>query len=79
MAKEEGIRIAFDAFTPTNRDVYVDRAYFGYDGMVNLLEIIGNDWERALRSRDIQWDLYEERRAALPAKETERVGATNLA
>jgi len=46
---------------------------------VNLLEIIGNDWERALRSRDIQWDLYEERRAALPAKETERVGATNLA
>jgi len=79
MAKEEGIRIAFDAFTPTNRDVYVDRAYFGYDGMVNLLEIIGNDWERALRSRDIQWDLYEERRTVLPTKETERVGTAKIA
>ena len=61
MAQEEGIRIAFDAFTPTNRDIYNDRPYFGYDGMLNLLEIIGNDWETALRSREIQWELYSER------------------
>lgn len=61
MAQEEGIRIAFDAFSPTNRDIYLDRAYFGYDGMLNLLEILGNDWETALRSREIQWQRYLER------------------
>jgi len=62
MAQEEGIRIAFDVLSPTNRDVYVDRAYFGHDGMINLLELVGNDWETALRSKEIRWDLYPERR-----------------
>jgi light-independent protochlorophyllide reductase B subunit len=53
MAEELGIRIAFDLFAPTNRDVYLDKAYMGYEGMLNMLEIIGNDWERAFRSKKI--------------------------
>ncbi len=53
MAEEVGIKLAFDVLTPTNRDVYLDRAYFGYQGMLNMLEIIANDWERAFRSKEI--------------------------
>jgi len=56
MAEEVGIKLAFDSFSPTNRDVYVDRAYMGYDGMLNILEVIGNDWERAYRSKEIDWE-----------------------
>lgn len=53
MAEEIGIKIAFDIFAPTNRDVYLDKAYMGYMGMLNMLEIMGNDWERAFRSKKI--------------------------
>jgi nitrogenase molybdenum-iron protein alpha/beta subunit len=53
MAEEVGIKIAFDVLSPTNMDVYLDRAYFGYKGMLNILEIIANDWERAYRSKEI--------------------------
>lgn len=59
MAEEIGIKVAFDVLNPTNRDIYVDRAYFGYDGMLNILEIMGNDWERAYRSKEISWAQYE--------------------
>lgn len=55
IGEELGIKLAFDNFNPTNRDVYVDRAYMGYDGMLNILEIVGNDWERAYRSKEIDW------------------------
>lgn len=55
IGEEIGIKLSFDNFSPTNRDVYVDRAYMGYDGMLNILEIIGNDWERAYRSKEIDW------------------------
>ncbi|OOM79514.1 nitrogenase component 1 [Clostridium sp. BL-8] len=55
IGEEIGIKLAFDNFNPTNRDVYVDKAYMGYDGMLNILEIIGNDWERAYRSKEIDW------------------------
>ncbi|MDP4177321.1 MAG: nitrogenase component 1 [Bacillota bacterium] len=58
MAEEIGIKAAFDVFSPTNRDVYVDRAYFGYDGMLNMLEVFANDWERAFRSKKINFELY---------------------
>lgn len=58
MAEEIGIKVAFDLFTPTNRDIYLDRSYMGYEGMLNMLEIIGNDWERAFRSREIDWEQY---------------------
>ncbi|MBC2582798.1 nitrogenase component 1 [Clostridium sp. DJ247] len=56
MAEEVGVKLAFDVVTPTNRDVYVDRAYFGYDGMLNILEIVANDWEKAFRSKEINWE-----------------------
>ena len=59
MAEEIGIKVAFDVLNPTNRDIYVDRAYFGYDGMLNILEIMGNDWERTYRSKEISWAQYE--------------------
>jgi len=55
IGEEIGIKLSFDNFSPTNRDVYVDRAYMGYDGMLNMLEIIGNDWERSYRSKEIDW------------------------
>jgi light-independent protochlorophyllide reductase B subunit len=58
MAEEIGIKIAFDIFSPTNRDIYLDKAYMGYDGMLNMLEVMGNDWERAFRSKEIDWDQY---------------------
>lgn len=58
MAEEVGVKIAFDVLTPTNMDVYVDKAYFGYDGMLNVLEVIANDWERAYRSKEIDLEGY---------------------
>ena len=53
ISKEVGIKLAFDVFSPTNRDIYIDRAFFGYEGMLTMLEIIANDWERAIRSKEI--------------------------
>jgi Nitrogenase molybdenum-iron protein, alpha and beta chains len=58
MAKELGIKVAFDLFAPTNRDVYLDKAYFGFTGMLNMMEIMGNDWERSFRSDEIKWAQY---------------------
>lgn len=58
MAEEVGIKLAFDVLSPTNRDVYIDRAYFGYGGMLNILEVIANDWERAYRSKEIKWEQF---------------------
>jgi light-independent protochlorophyllide reductase B subunit len=55
LAEELGIKLCFDVLAPTNKDLYLDRAYFGYTGMLNLLETIGNDWERAFRSKAIQY------------------------
>lgn len=60
LAKELGIKVGFDLFLPTNRDVYVDKEYFGFAGMLNMMEIMGNDWERAFRSDDILWEQYNE-------------------
>jgi hypothetical protein len=36
IAESAGIKIAFDVLTPTNKDIYVDRSYFGYEGMLNI-------------------------------------------
>ena len=55
IAEEVGIKLAFDVLYPTNRDVYLDRPYFGYEGMLNILEIIANDWERTFRSKGIKY------------------------
>jgi light-independent protochlorophyllide reductase B subunit len=58
MAEELGIKFAFDVFSPTNRVNYLNKSYFGYEGMLNFLENVANDWERALRSKQINWDEY---------------------
>ncbi len=55
MAEELGIRIAFDVFSPTNRETYLDKPYFGYEGTINMMEVIANDWDRAFRSKHIHW------------------------
>ncbi|MBH8576547.1 nitrogenase associated protein N [Nostocaceae cyanobacterium CENA369] len=55
MAEELGIQIAFDVFSPTNRETYLDKPYFGYEGMINMMEVIANDWDRAFRSKEIHW------------------------
>jgi len=53
IAESTGIKIAFDVLIPTNKDIYVDRSYFGYEGMLNIMETIANDWEMAFRSKKI--------------------------
>ena len=58
ISQETDIKLAFDLLTPTNRDIYLDKAYFGYEGMLNMLEVLGNDWERQFRSRSIVWSQY---------------------
>jgi nitrogenase molybdenum-iron protein alpha/beta subunit len=58
IAEELGIRLSFDVLAPTNRDLYIDRSCFGYDGLLNILETIGNDWESALRSKEIVWKQF---------------------
>lgn len=55
IGEELGIRIRIDAFEPTNRELYVNESYMGYDGMLHLLQVFANDWERALRSKAIKW------------------------
>lgn len=58
MAEELGIKFAFDVFNPTNRVNYIYKSYFGYEGMLNFLENVANDWERSLRSKQINWEEY---------------------
>jgi len=59
LAQELGTKLAFDLMQPTNRTCYRDSAYFGYEGMINMLEIVANDWEAALRSKEIRWEQYQ--------------------
>ena len=58
-AEEIGTKVAFDLLQPTNRTFYRDSAYFGYEGMINILEITANDWEAAFRSKAIRWEQYQ--------------------
>ena len=59
LAEEIGTKVAFDLLQPTNRTYYRDSVYFGYEGMINMLEIVANDWEAALRSKSIRWEQYQ--------------------
>ncbi|MDD1762072.1 MAG: nitrogenase associated protein N [Methanothrix sp.] len=59
LSEEAGIKLCFDLLSPTNRVTYLDKAYFGYQGMLNMLEQIGNDWEVAFRSKEINWTQYD--------------------
>lgn len=54
LAEELGIKVAFDVFSPTNRISYISEPYMGYDGMIYLLQVFANDWERAFRSKHIE-------------------------
>jgi nitrogenase molybdenum-iron protein beta chain len=58
LAEELGTKVACDLLQPTNRTFYRDSAYFGYEGMINMLEILANDWETAFRSKAIRWEQY---------------------
>ncbi len=59
IAEEIGLRCAFDVMQPTNRTCYRDGAYFGYDGMLNLLEVVANDWEAVFYSKAIRWEQFQ--------------------
>ena len=59
LAEELGVKVACDLLQPTNRTFYRDSAYFGYEGMINILEILANDWEAAFRSKAIRWEQYQ--------------------
>lgn len=58
LAEELKIKVAFDLMQPTNRTCYCDKPYWGYDGMLNILEVMANDWEAAFRSKAICWEQY---------------------
>jgi len=49
--EELGIPFVLQVVNPTWRFRMVDRAYFGYGGMLNLIEIIQNDWLDRYRSK----------------------------
>jgi nitrogenase molybdenum-iron protein alpha/beta subunit len=55
IAEELGIQVSFDVFSPSNRILYINEPYFGYEGMLYLLQAFANDWERAFRSKHIEW------------------------
>ncbi|MDR3271402.1 MAG: nitrogenase associated protein N [Peptococcaceae bacterium] len=59
IAEELGIQVCFDVLAPSNRVLYVSEPYFGYEGMLYLLQAFANDWERALRSKHIAWENEE--------------------
>lgn len=56
--QELGIPYVFQVANPTWRFRMIDRAYFGYEGMLNLIETIQNDW----------WDRYRSRRRRYRAR-----------
>ncbi|NPV08899.1 MAG: nitrogenase associated protein [Anaerolineae bacterium] len=49
--EELGIPFVFRIVNPLSRFRMVDRAYFGYEGMLNLIEVMRNDWLDRYRSR----------------------------
>lgn len=53
LCEEFDVKIAVDLFEPTNRITYINKAFLGYDGMLNILECIAADWEYAFRSKKI--------------------------
>ena len=58
IAEKEGIQVSFDVFEPTNRITYINESYFGFEGMLHLLQAFANDWERAFRSKNIEVNAY---------------------
>ncbi len=58
IAEKEGLQVSFDVFEPTNRITYINESYFGFEGMLHLLQTFANDWERAFRSKNIEVNAY---------------------
>ncbi len=56
LCQEAGIRYCFRVMNPVSRFRLTDRAYFGYTGFLNLVEIIQNDWWDAIRSKKKRWE-----------------------
>jgi len=52
LARELGIPFSFRVVVPTDRFHMTDRPYFGYDGILNLLEILGNEHRERWRSQE---------------------------
>ncbi len=50
-AEELGIPFILQVVNPIARFRMLDRAYFGYTGMLNLIEAMQNDWQDRYRSR----------------------------
>ena len=53
-----GIPYVFRLVNPVRRYRLIDRAYWGYEGMLNLIEFIQNDW----------WDRYRSKRRRYKAR-----------
>jgi nitrogenase molybdenum-iron protein alpha/beta subunit len=49
--EELGIPFVIQLVNPIARFRMIDRAYFGYTGLLNLIEFIQNDWLDRYRSR----------------------------
>lgn len=56
LCHEVGIQYCFRVVNPVSRFRLTDRAYFGYTGFLNLIEIIQNDWWDAFRSKRKRWE-----------------------
>jgi nitrogenase molybdenum-iron protein alpha/beta subunit len=55
LASELKIPLSFEIITPVLQYRMVDRAYLGYEGMLNLIEIIQNQWWNRWKSRKKQY------------------------
>ena len=49
--RDMGIPFVFRLVNPISRFRLTDRAYFGYTGMLNMIESIQNDWLDRYRSK----------------------------
>ena len=52
LAQELGIPFSFNVISPTDRFRMTDRPYFGYEGLLHVLEILENDHRERWRSRE---------------------------
>ena len=55
LAQELAIPLHFEVISPVLQFRMIDRAYFGYDGMLNLIEIIQNQWWNRWKSKKRQY------------------------
>ena len=55
---ELGIPYVFRLVNPVSRFRLTDRAYWGYSGMLNLIEVMQNEW----------WDRYRSKRRRYKAR-----------